>query len=90
MATMHVNSLILICDGCEKPLKDGETFQSAMEARGAAYGEGWRFPPKLSKRTGTPTKNCSDVCPDCQPGWEFQTIGEKPSGYRRQDAASQP
>jgi hypothetical protein len=84
MATMQVNSLILRCDGCGTALLDGQRFASAMDARGAAYGEGWRFPAQLSKRTGAPVSNCSDACPKCLPDWTPQVLGAR-SGYERKD-----
>ena len=85
MATMHVNAVLLKCDGCDAQLLGGQTFPNPVEARGAAYGEGWRFPPQLSRRTLRPTKATSDVCSTCLPGWKPQVRGAR-AGYRRQDA----
>lgn len=84
MSAQHVNSVILVCDGCGTTLEDGRTFPSPMDARGHAYGAGWRFPPMLNK-SGQPSANCSDVCPDCMPGWKPVPIQSRP-GYRRATA----
>lgn len=41
------------------------TFSSSIEARAAAYSEGWRFPAKLlGDHSPSPTQ-VSDVCPAC-------------------------
>lgn len=82
MAAMAIHSMILRCDGCGEALLDGTPFPSAMDARGAAYCEGWRFPQQLSKRTGAPVTSCSDVCPKCLPGWTPQVLGAR-AGYER-------
>ncbi|WP_069887059.1 hypothetical protein [Streptomyces luteocolor] len=85
MATISVHAVMLSCDDCGTRLRDGEQFSSATDARGAAYGDGWRFPPQLSKRTGQPlTSSTSDVCPNCLPGWKPQTLQGSGSRYERQ------
>ncbi|SCE40441.1 hypothetical protein GA0115252_146434 [Streptomyces sp. DfronAA-171] len=86
MAAISIHTVMLACDGCAARLRDGEQFTSAADARGAAYGEGWRFPPRLSRSTGKPlTHAASDVCPTCLPTWEQQTTGTSGRGYQRHD-----
>ncbi|MGD6750967.1 hypothetical protein [Streptomyces sp. BH105] len=90
MATITVHAVMLSCDGCGTRLRGGEQYSSATDARGAAYGEGWRFPPQISKRTGQPlTNSSSDVCPTCVPTWSPQTPGAAKRGYQRQDGTVQ-
>lgn len=92
MATISTHTVMLRCDGCGTDLRDGEKFPSTTDARGAAYGHGWRFPPQVSKRTGQPlNSSTSDVCPACLPGWQPQTVSkDKGRGYQRQDGTFQP
>lgn len=68
MATRTLSYRILVCDGCEKEFGRAMNFASLIEARAAAYGEGWRFPPRV-RTTGAEAKQVSDVCPGCVPGW---------------------
>lgn len=88
MTTLQVNSLRLACDGCGQQLNDGALFTSAMDARGAAYGQGWRFPHMVGKKTGALIVSTSDVCPPCLPGWKPQARGERHAGYQRQDGTT--
>lgn len=91
MATISVHAVMLSCDGCGTRLRGSEQFNSATDARGAAYGDGWRFPPQLSRRTGQPlTNSTSDVCPTCLPGWTQQPIQTNGRGYERQDGSFRP
>jgi hypothetical protein len=50
------------------------TFSSAIEARAAAYAEGWRFPPKLLGDDSPSPTQVSDVCPDCGPDFVAQHV----------------
>jgi hypothetical protein len=68
MATPQVSSVVLMCDGCQVQLNNGQQFESPVEARGAGYAAGWRFPPMLNKGGGA-SRDCSDVCPQCAPTW---------------------
>lgn len=83
MAALHINSVVLQCDGCATKLNDGEVFRSPLEARAAAYAAGWRYPAMLSK-TGKPLQRASDACPTCLPGWIPVSLEARP-GYQRQD-----
>jgi hypothetical protein len=86
MSAQHVNSVVLVCDGCGKTLEDGRTFPTPMDARGNAYGAGWRFPPMLTKSGSPSPKNSSDVCPECLPGWKPVPIQAR-AHYRRANHA---
>jgi hypothetical protein len=60
------------------------TFASSIEARAAAYAEGWRFPPKLlGDRSQSPTQ-VSDVCPDCTEDFVPQMVMNPHEGRRGQ------
>lgn len=59
----------LVCDGCGQQFGMDVCYGSAIEARAAAYGDGWRFPEKIRKTRGE-SKSVSDVCPKCTHGWE--------------------
>lgn len=84
MSAQQVSSMILVCDGCQAELHDGEMFRTAMEARAAAYNEGWRFPARTTS-TGKPSGGrTSDVCPTCLPGWQPEPVTAR-HGYRRLD-----
>lgn len=63
-----MQAVILICDGCYKELGSNGEYRSAMEARAAAYGRGWRFPPTV-RANGTEGGRVSDACPDCIGNW---------------------
>lgn len=74
MSTKQRTYYTVTCDGTrheDQPLTFADpTYQSAIEARAAAYGAGWRFPAKiLADGTQSPTQ-VSDVCPDCIDGFE--------------------
>lgn len=58
----------LVCAGCkeEHGLPDGH--RSAVEARAAAYTDGWRFVPRV-RVTGRVSMETDDVCPACVDGW---------------------
>ncbi|MEU9558008.1 hypothetical protein [Streptomyces fumanus] len=85
MATLSISSVILHCDGCNKPLNDGETFRSSTEARAAAYAAGWRFPPMATK-TGKLSAQGSDACPECLPNWKTLPLASRHS-YQRLDGS---
>jgi hypothetical protein len=90
MTTIAVHAVMLSCDGCGTRLRDGQQFSSAAEARGAAYTDGWQFPPQISKRTGRVLSTTSDACPDCAPNWTAQTLGSTPPGYQTRDGVVRP
>lgn len=80
-----ITSVILICDGCRVELP-GE-HRTGIEARAAAYSEGWRFPARLRAKGADGTR-ASDVCPTCLPSWQPQRRGEGAgSGNRRADGS---
>lgn len=68
MSGYTITKYVLTCDGCGAERPEAQT---ATEARGAAYADGWRFPPQ-AKANGKPSSNASDVCPDCLPTWAPQ------------------
>jgi hypothetical protein len=84
---MQVNALVLVCDGCATHLNDGENFGSSIAARAVAYAAGWRFPHKISDKTGQAIRLTSDVCPTCLPGWQPQPRGRS-HGYERIDGST--
>jgi hypothetical protein len=43
-------------------------FSSLTEARAAAYGQGWRFPNRITTQD-KPAAATSDACPACIDGW---------------------
>lgn len=86
MSALQVNRVVLACDGCGTHYADGDTFPSPMDARGTAYGSGWRFPP-MTTRAGSPAAQCSDVCPECLPGWVPRPL-EKRAKYLRVDGTA--
>jgi hypothetical protein len=68
MSGKTITKYVLACDGCASEMPEAQT---AIEARGAAYAAGWRFPPQ-TKADGSPSSTASDVCPDCLPTWRVQ------------------
>jgi hypothetical protein len=71
MATRMVSFYTLVCDGCQKQFGIDIKYGSNIEARAAAYTQGWRFPERVRARGGE-SKTVSDVCPDCEPAFERQ------------------
>jgi hypothetical protein len=71
MATRTISYHTLVCDGCEAPFGRDIYYASVIEARAAAYGDGWRFPERY-KANGGESKSVNDVCPKCEPTWERQ------------------
>lgn len=75
MSIRAISLSVLVCDGCATT-RNGSEGQNALELRGEAYGEGWRFPNKVNA-TGAPVARVhDDVCPQCVEDW-------KPRGYVR-------
>lgn len=58
------------------------TFSSSIEARAAAYAEGWRFPSKLTSDGSPSPSQVSDVCPDCGPDFAPQYVVNPHQGRR--------
>lgn len=81
MSGYTITKYVLVCDGCGTERPEAQT---ATEARGAAYADGWRFPPQ-TKSDGRPSSNASDVCPDCLAIWESQPSRRR-GGRTRGDA----
>ena len=71
MATRTISYHTLVCDGCGLQFGTDIHYASVIEARAAAYGDGWRFPEKV-RQTRAASKSVSDVCPVCIEGWERQ------------------
>lgn len=71
MALRVVRLHTLECDGCKQRFGADAHYDSAVEVRGVAYTQGWRFPPKVTMNGGR-SSNSSDVCPKCVQGWEPQ------------------
>lgn len=87
MTALHINTVVLQCDGCGSQLLNGQPFPSTTEARAAAYGQGWRFPNQISQRTGQPVQTASDACPNCLTNWAPQTNEPRPR-YQRHDGTT--
>lgn len=68
MTVSQVVRSILVCDGCKATHGAPEGFNSAVEARAAAYAAGWRFPPRV-RATGAVSAQTNDVCPSCIGEW---------------------
>lgn len=84
MSTQARTFYTVTCDGKHaSPVRFLDpTFSSSIEARAAAYGTGWRFPPKLlGDGTQSPTQ-VSDVCPDCVGDFEPQYVVNPHQGRR--------
>jgi hypothetical protein len=69
MATVQIIRNVLECDGCKAIFAAPMGHISPMEARAAAYADGWRFPNLVNKH-GETTNQTSDACPECIPTWE--------------------
>jgi hypothetical protein len=74
MSGRTITRYILICDGCGKELEEAA---SSVEARAAAWSQGWRMPPRV-KLNGHLASRSDDVCPHCLPDW-------KPNPLRREE-----
>lgn len=68
MATRTVSFHTLICDGCTAQFGLHNPFASLIEARAAAYHDGWRFPERTRASRGE-SKTVDDVCPACATDW---------------------
>ena len=66
MSGETITRYVLRCDGgCGTERGSNGEYANAMEARAAAYGEGWRFPSKM-RADGKPSARTRDLCPKCQ------------------------
>lgn len=61
-----VTAYVFYCDDCKQEWGADRQYQTAIEARAAAYGAGWRFPPRLTSKSA-PSNQVEDVCPECLP-----------------------
>lgn len=68
MSALQVSTVVIECDGCGLRYGIGDALRSAMEARAAAYGNGWRYPPMVDFK-GNPGAMTNDVCPTCITEW---------------------
>jgi hypothetical protein len=74
MSGKTITRYMLKCDGpCGQERGGGGEYENAMEARAAAYAEGWRFPSKVLMNGKTATSS-SDVCPDCLPSFDPTSV----------------
>lgn len=83
MAILQIITYALQCDGCKTVFCAPHGVPSPMDARGAAYGAGWRFPP-LTGKNDDARAITSDVCPACLPEWTPQE--KRPPQRRATDA----
>lgn len=76
MSTKARTFYTVTCDGNhENPVQFLDpTFSSPIEARAAAYSEGWRFPAKLLGDHGPSPTQVNDVCPVCVAGFEPEYV----------------
>lgn len=86
MATRTISLHTLVCDGCSSQFGTEIRYASAIEARAAAYADGWRFPERVRKTRGE-SKSVSDVCPNCVDGWQPQPAPD-PWKNRRNNSPS--
>jgi hypothetical protein len=82
MATRTISYHTLVCDGCDTRFGTDTYHASVIEARAAAYADGWRFPERL-KANGGESKTVNDVCPTCVPGWERRPAADTWANRRR-------
>lgn len=85
MSTKARTFYTVTCDGNhEKPVQFLDpTFASAIEARAAAYNEGWRFPAKLLGDDSPSPTQVSDACPDCAEDFAQQHVVNPHTGRRQ-------
>lgn len=88
MGILQINRSILACDGdgCDATFGAPGGYVSPSDARGAAYGAGWRFPHHVSKK-GATSSTTSDVCPKCVPGWVPQQRSARSRVLRQHEAS---
>lgn len=63
MSSVPMNRMLIRCDSCEV-MSSGE-HPTAMEARAAAYVQGWRFPPRIGINGKSSPNRTDDLCPSC-------------------------
>lgn len=88
MGTVVVTRNMVGCDGCGAVYGLPEGYGSPMEARAAAYADGWRYPNQVTK-TGAAIKAVSDVCPACVDGWVPALRGARLRVLKRADVDRQ-
>jgi hypothetical protein len=74
MGVVTVTRIVLECDGCGATFGGPIGQANPMEARAAAYAEGWRFPNRVG-RDGGLVSSTNDACPACSPTWEPRERG---------------
>ncbi len=82
MATRTISYHTLVCDGCKTCFGADTYYASVIEARAAAFADGWRFPERY-KTSGGQSKTVNDVCPQCLPTWERQPAPNVWAGRQR-------
>lgn len=88
MATRTISYHTLVCDGCDVPFGRDVHYASVIEARAAAYGEGWRFPQRR-RANGAESTTVNDVCPTCVPGWRERPAQNNWASHRGRDVVGQ-
>lgn len=73
MTAHTITIIVLECDGCDATIGTDAHYENALEARAAAYHEGWRFPNKTNS-AGKTIKRNSDVGPKCAPTWQPEAV----------------
>jgi hypothetical protein len=73
MAGKTITRYLLTCDGCGLQRGTKGEYENAMEARAAAYSDGWRFPGKVRMNGETSARSC-DVCPACLPTFDPASV----------------
>lgn len=68
MAIRQELRTFLVCAGCKAEHGPPAGHSSAVEARAAAYADGWRFLPRV-RASGAVSMETDDVCPYCIEGW---------------------
>jgi hypothetical protein len=69
-----ITRYVLKCDGeCGTERGANGEYENAMEARAAAYADGWRFPSKTTMNGKTSAQSC-DVCPECLPTFDPTSV----------------
>lgn len=73
MSGRTITRYVLTCDGCGTERGNEGGYENAMEARAAAYADGWRYPSKTRKGGAPSTRTC-DVCPKCLPTFDPASV----------------
>lgn len=86
MGSLTIVRYLIECDGCQAKFGTREGFENLMEARAAAYAEGWRFPAQVGAK-GQTIATFSDACPACVPEWKPQPRSSRQRMLAKSEAA---